>query len=67
MCKSWSLDLELPILSSPDAEVIWYIYTGITHAYSDGASGNALLQDLLRLYAEAGGNAVSFHRLWGFY
>ena len=44
---------------SPDAEVIWYIYTGITHAYSDGASGNALLQDLLRLYAEAGGNGGS--------
>jgi len=40
------------------SDVIWYIYTGITHAYSDGASGNALLQDLLRLYAEETGQNV---------
>jgi len=29
-----------------------YIYCGITHAYSDGASGQALFGDLLRYYAE---------------
>ncbi|CAE7507863.1 ddaD [Symbiodinium sp. CCMP2592] len=36
----------------PPEDVTWYIYAGITHAYSDGASGNALLTDLLRIYAE---------------
>lgn len=36
----------------PAANVTWYIYLSITHAYSDGASGQAVMTDLLKLYAE---------------
>lgn len=43
----------------PPEDVAWYVYTGITHAYSDGASGQALLGDLLRLYAEESGLQAS--------
>jgi len=38
--------------SLPREEVSWYIYAGITHAYSDGSSGRALFGDLLRYYQE---------------
>mmetsp|Transcript_12709 Transcript_12709/g.41041 ORF Transcript_12709/g.41041 Transcript_12709/m.41041 type:complete len:735 (-) Transcript_12709:50-2254(-) len=41
----------------PPEAVSWYIYCGITHAYSDGASGQALMSDLLRFYAEEVGLA----------
>jgi len=36
----------------PAEDVQWYIFAGITHAYSDGACGQALFGDLLRMYAE---------------
>ncbi|CAK9060139.1 unnamed protein product [Durusdinium trenchii] len=53
-----ALSKDLPLAQAvrmlPPEDVVWYIYAGITHAYSDGACGNALLQDLLRLYAEDG-------------
>ena len=39
-------------LSKPASEVAWYIYCGLTHAYSDGLSGQALFGDLLRFYQE---------------
>ncbi|CAK9035651.1 unnamed protein product [Durusdinium trenchii] len=39
-------------LSKPASEVAWYIYCSITHAYSDGLSGQALFADLLRFYHE---------------
>ncbi|CAE7303561.1 TOP2 [Symbiodinium natans] len=39
----------------PPEDVTWFIHAGITHAYSDGASGNALLTDLMRIYAEEAG------------
>ncbi|CAE7504558.1 NRPS8, partial [Symbiodinium natans] len=39
-------------LSKPASEVAWYVYISITHAYSDGLSGQALFADLLRFYEE---------------
>lgn len=36
----------------PPDSVAWYIYVGVTHAYCDGATGQVLVGDLLRLYAE---------------
>merc|ERR1712232_821221 len=39
----------------PPESVSWYTYCGITHAYSDGACGQALFGDLLRFYAEETG------------
>lgn len=51
------LPLEQAVRQLAPSDVTWYIYTGITHSYSDGASGNGLLQDLLRLYAEEAGRA----------
>eukprot|EP00929_Paragymnodinium_shiwhaense_P028931 TRINITY_DN16694_c0_g1_i1.p1 TRINITY_DN16694_c0_g1~~TRINITY_DN16694_c0_g1_i1.p1 ORF type:complete len:1586 (-),score=297.51 TRINITY_DN16694_c0_g1_i1:44-4801(-) len=36
----------------PRDKVSWYIYCSITHAYSDGASGQALYQDLCKFLAE---------------
>jgi acyl-coenzyme A synthetase/AMP-(fatty) acid ligase len=36
----------------PVEEVNWYIYCSLTHAYSDGASGQPLVIDLLRFYDE---------------
>ncbi|CAJ1345729.1 unnamed protein product [Effrenium voratum] len=50
-------DLRQALRQLPPEDVVWYIYVGITHAYSDGASGHALLQDLLRLYGEELGPA----------
>ncbi|CAJ1366075.1 unnamed protein product, partial [Effrenium voratum] len=44
-------------LSLPQEDVSWYIYCSITHAYSDGLSGQALFADLLRFYAEELGQA----------
>ncbi|CAE8603607.1 unnamed protein product, partial [Polarella glacialis] len=38
--------------SLPPGDVSWYIYCSITHAYSDGLSGQALFSDLLRFYSE---------------
>jgi len=40
-------------LRLPPEDVTWYIYCSITHAYSDGASGQALIADLIRYYKEA--------------
>jgi len=42
----------------PPESVAWYIYCGITHCFSDGASGQALFGDLLRFYAEESGQAT---------
>jgi hypothetical protein len=42
---------ELAVQMPPD-EVTWYIYCSLTHAYSDGASGQALFTDLLIFYDE---------------
>jgi hypothetical protein len=39
----------------PPEDVSWYIYCSITHAYSDGASGQALYADLIRFYDEERG------------
>jgi len=46
----------------PPESVAWYIYFGITHAYSDGASGQALFNDLLGFYAEECGRAPAAPR-----
>eukprot|EP00927_Polykrikos_kofoidii_P008050 TRINITY_DN13334_c0_g1_i4.p1 TRINITY_DN13334_c0_g1~~TRINITY_DN13334_c0_g1_i4.p1 ORF type:complete len:955 (-),score=143.81 TRINITY_DN13334_c0_g1_i4:81-2831(-) len=35
----------------PPESVTWYLVCSITHAYSDGAAGQALFRDLLRLYS----------------
>lgn len=44
-------------LRLPPEAVSWYMYCGICHAYSDGASGQALMSDLLRFYSEESGVA----------
>jgi len=49
---------ELAAEMLPPASVAWYIYCSITHAYSDGASGQALFADLLAYYAEEAGLAI---------
>lgn len=46
-------------MTLPPEAVSWYLYAGITHCYSDGASGQALLGDLLRLYAEERGQPLA--------
>eukprot|EP00434_Breviolum_minutum_P016328 symbB.v1.2.014389.t1/scaffold1052.1/size141681/6 len=64
-------------LRKPASEVAWYIYCSITHAYSDGLSGQALFSDLLRFYDEELAGCATAHlpapepfsllqrRLWG--
>jgi hypothetical protein len=44
-------------LTKSRKEVEWYLYASITHAYSDGASGQALYADLIRYYNEETGKA----------
>lgn len=46
--------LEAALSKSP-SEIAWYVYVSITHAYSDGLSGQALFADLLRFYEEEAG------------
>ena len=45
----------------PREAVSWYIYCSITHAYSDGASGQALWGDLIRFYSEETGEKAVEH------
>lgn len=39
----------------PEGEVSWYLGVGVTHCYSDGASGQALFQELFKFYVRERG------------